>query len=208
MAKRWFSDQELAEMARPTMDRAIEALDRGDTDGARTLCEEMKHEWRYLHDLMAGGLLGLISFVQQRLGDDGVADFTGQCEAVLDEVKNDPHFTWDFFYDDPRARAVLWTVLVRIALDSQSEEALRSFEAGVAACPSITRCFLMSGADDYLAIVLAKDIEDFERIHRTELSRLPRVARIQSSFAIREIVDRAVPPVVLGPATKAGRKPR
>jgi Lrp/AsnC family transcriptional regulator, leucine-responsive regulatory protein len=98
------------------------------------------------------------------------------------------------------------TVLVRIALDSQSEEALHSFEAGVAACPSITRCFLMSGADDYLAIVLAKDIEDFERIHRTELSRLPRVARIQSSFAIREIVDRAVPPVVLGPAAKTGRK--
>ena len=27
------------------------------------------------------------------------------------------------------------TVLVRIALDSQSEDALRSFEAGVAACP-------------------------------------------------------------------------
>ena len=53
MAERWFSDQELAEMARPTMDRAIEALDRGDTDGARALCEEMKHEWHYLHDLTA-----------------------------------------------------------------------------------------------------------------------------------------------------------
>ena len=61
-------------MARPTMDRAIEALDRGDTDGARALCEEMKDEWRYLHDLMAGGLLGLISFVQERLGDEGVAE--------------------------------------------------------------------------------------------------------------------------------------
>ncbi len=34
----------------------------------------MKHEWRYLHDLMAGGLLGLVSFVQERLGDEGVAD--------------------------------------------------------------------------------------------------------------------------------------
>ena len=34
----------------------------------------MKHEWRYLHDLMAGGLLGLISFVQERLGDEGVAE--------------------------------------------------------------------------------------------------------------------------------------
>jgi DNA-binding Lrp family transcriptional regulator len=88
------------------------------------------------------------------------------------------------------------TILVRIALDSQSEEALKSFEEGVRGCPSITRCFLMSGSDDYVAIVLAKDIEDFERIHRTQLSRLPRVARLQSSFAIRDVVDRAVPPAI------------
>ena len=90
------------------------------------------------------------------------------------------------------------TVLVRIALESQSDRALKAFEAGVLHCPSIIRCFLMSGSDDYVAIVLAKDIEDFERIHRTELSRLPRVARIQSSFAMREVVNRAVPPVVFG----------
>ena len=61
-------------MSRPTMDRAIEALDRGDMEEARALCEQMKHEWRYLHDLMVEGIGGLISFVQERLGDDGVAD--------------------------------------------------------------------------------------------------------------------------------------
>ncbi len=88
------------------------------------------------------------------------------------------------------------TILVRIALDSQSDEALTAFEAGVIKCPSIVRCFLMSGSDDYLAIVLAQDIADFERIHRTELSRLPGVARIQSSFALREVVNRTVPPTV------------
>jgi DNA-binding Lrp family transcriptional regulator len=90
------------------------------------------------------------------------------------------------------------TVLVRIALESQSEQALKAFEAGVLDCPSVITCFLMSGSDDYIAIVLARDIEDFERIHRTELTRLPRVARIQSSFAMREVVNRAVPPVVFG----------
>jgi Lrp/AsnC family transcriptional regulator, leucine-responsive regulatory protein len=61
----------------------------------------------------------------------------------------------------------------------------------------------MSGSDDYVAIVLARDIEDFERIHRTELSRLPRVARIQSSFALRDVVNRAVPPVVFGKSSRA-----
>ena len=34
----------------------------------------MKHEWRYLHDMMVEGIGGLISFIQDRLGDDGVAD--------------------------------------------------------------------------------------------------------------------------------------
>jgi Lrp/AsnC family leucine-responsive transcriptional regulator len=97
------------------------------------------------------------------------------------------------------------TVLVRIALESQSDQALKSFEAGVLNCPSVIRCFLMSGSDDYVAIVLARDIEDFERIHRTELSRLPRVARIQSSFAMRDVVNRAVPPVVFGKSSRPKR---
>jgi DNA-binding Lrp family transcriptional regulator len=97
------------------------------------------------------------------------------------------------------------TVLVRITLESQSEEALNSFEAGVVDCPSVVRCFLMSGSDDYVVIVLARNIEDFERIHRMELSRLPRVARIQSSFAMREVVNRAVPPVVFGISRRHGK---
>jgi hypothetical protein len=73
MAERWFTDEELAELSRPTMDRAIEAIEAGDLEGAKRLCAEMKHEWLMLHDLMAESVLSLISFVQDRLGDDGVA---------------------------------------------------------------------------------------------------------------------------------------
>jgi len=79
VADRWFTDDELAELSRPTMDRAIDAIDAGDLDGAKVLCEEMKHEWLMLHDLMAESVLGLISFVQDRLGDEGVADAWTQC---------------------------------------------------------------------------------------------------------------------------------
>src|SRR6202171_261582 len=70
------------------------------------------------------------------------------------------------------------TVLVRVTLESQNEEALKSFEAAVIDCPSVVRCVLMPGRDHYLLLVLAGEVRDFERIHRTELSRLPRVARI------------------------------
>ncbi len=98
------------------------------------------------------------------------------------------------------------TVLVRVTLDGQSDEALNLFETGVVKCPSVIRCFLMSGTDDYLLVVLARDIEDFERIHRTELSRLPGVSRIQSNFALREIVNRAIPPTIFRVAGRSVRR--
>jgi Lrp/AsnC family leucine-responsive transcriptional regulator len=107
---------------------------------------------------------------------------------------------------DLRRFGLSTTVLVRITLESQSEEALKSFEAAVVECPSVVRCFLMSGSDDYLVIVLARDIEDFERIHRSELSRLPRVARIQSSFALREVINRSVPLVIFGKSRRDARQ--
>jgi DNA-binding Lrp family transcriptional regulator len=92
------------------------------------------------------------------------------------------------------------TVIVRITLDSQAEDALDAFEKALVASPSVLRCFLMSGSDDYIVAVNARSISDFERIHRTELACLPHVARVQSSFALRTVIDRRVPPAALRPA--------
>src|SRR4051795_10770452 len=72
MGEMWFSDDELREMSRPTMERAIEAIERGDSEAAKALCEEMKHESQFMHDLLVDGVAGLISFVKERLGDEGV----------------------------------------------------------------------------------------------------------------------------------------
>ncbi len=74
MDERWFSDSELGEMSRPTLDRVIEAIDAGDAEEAKRLCEEMKHESQFMHDLLVDGIAGLISFVGDRLGDDGVEE--------------------------------------------------------------------------------------------------------------------------------------
>ena len=74
MSERWFSEEQLTEMARPTMDRAVEAIDSGDLEGAKKLCEAMKHESQFMHDLLVDGVAGLISFVKDRLGDGGVEE--------------------------------------------------------------------------------------------------------------------------------------
>ncbi len=63
-------------------------------------------------------------------------------------------------------------VIVAITLDRQNGEFLEAFEDAVAACPVV------------------KDAADYERVHKDLLSRLPGVARIQSSFSLRQVVGR------------------
>ena len=91
------------------------------------------------------------------------------------------------------------TVIVHVGLNSQSEEVLKAFEAAVARAPSVVSCRLMSGEDDYLVTVMARDLADYERIHKEQLSRLPGVARLKSSFVLREVTSRPLPASCLLP---------
>lgn len=92
-----------------------------------------------------------------------------------------------------RALGLTMTAVVQISLTTQNEELLAAFEKAVQAAPSIVSCHLMSGEDDYLITVMAKDLADFERIHKEQLSRLPGVAKLHSSFALREVQNRSLP---------------
>ena len=76
---------------------------------------------------------------------------------------------------------------VEISLQTQSEEALERFEKAAALVPEILECHLMGGQFDYLLRVAAVDAQDYERIHRTRIARLPGLARIQSSLALRTV---------------------
>ncbi|MCC5991576.1 MAG: Lrp/AsnC family transcriptional regulator [Rhodobacteraceae bacterium] len=80
-------------------------------------------------------------------------------------------------------------VYVEIKLSGQSDEILDAFEREVARVPDVLECHLMAGSADYLLKIIAADTEDFARIHRRYLSRLPGVVQMQSSFALRTVVQ-------------------
>ena len=91
---------------------------------------------------------------------------------------------------DPAAVGRPTTVIVEITLNSQHDDHLDAFEAAIARVPEVMRCHLMAGESDYLVQPARADVGDYERIHRTYLSGLPGVARLRSSFALRQVCDR------------------
>ena len=85
-------------------------------------------------------------------------------------------------------------VFVRVSLERQQEEQLKGFEKAVAEVPEVMACYFMSGDVDFLMLVAVHDPTDYERVHN-HLTRLPGVARVHSSFALRTVFKRNILPL-------------
>ena len=86
-------------------------------------------------------------------------------------------------------------VFVSITLDRQEQTDLQAFEQAVRGIPEVMECYLMTGEFDYLVRVVVADTADFERVHSQHLTRLPNVARVHSSFALRAVANVQVLPI-------------
>ncbi len=96
---------------------------------------------------------------------------------------------------DARKLGVPTTVFVEITLQAQADDVLDAFEKAVARIPDVLECHLMAGTADYILKVVAENTEDFARIHRQHLTRLPGVAQMQSSFALRTVFKTTALPI-------------
>lgn len=90
---------------------------------------------------------------------------------------------------DDRLLGKRMTIYIRITLERQSAAVLNAFETAVRHCHEIVSCHLMAGQYDYMLVARVSDIDDYGRLHQNELSRLPGVIRLETSFALRDVLD-------------------
>jgi Lrp/AsnC family transcriptional regulator, leucine-responsive regulatory protein len=88
---------------------------------------------------------------------------------------------------DPRQLGLTVEVFVEITLTGQSREVMDRFEQAVGDFDDILECHLMSGSADYLLRVAARDLDQYDGIHRECLARLPGVSSMRTSFSLRRI---------------------
>lgn len=86
------------------------------------------------------------------------------------------------------------SAFVSVTLEKQSEETLGTFETQIALLDEVTSCFMMTGSFDYLVRVVVRDLDHYQGLV-TKLARIPNVAHINSSFALKAIVRRPGVPI-------------
>ncbi len=96
---------------------------------------------------------------------------------------------------DERAVGLPLSVFVTVTLSSQSEASLTAFESAISHVREVAECYLMTGTSDYLLRLVVRDVDDLQRLHAQELTRIAGVTRISSSIAMRTVVKRAELPL-------------
>ena len=90
---------------------------------------------------------------------------------------------------DDRLLGKQMTVYIRVTLERQSSIVLSAFEDAVRHCHDIVSCHLLAGQYDYILVARVAGIDDYNRLHQNELSRLPGVIRLETSFALRDVLE-------------------
>jgi Lrp/AsnC family transcriptional regulator, leucine-responsive regulatory protein len=88
---------------------------------------------------------------------------------------------------DPDAVDLGVTVFVHISLEKQIDKALHAFEDTVRRFPQVMECYLMTGDADYLLRVVVADVEALQHFIVDELTRIPGISNIRSSFALKQV---------------------
>lgn len=88
---------------------------------------------------------------------------------------------------DPGSVGLGVSVFVQVSLERQAEQGLGEFEKRVLERPEVLECYLMTGDADYLLRVVVPDVAAFERFLMGHLTRIPGVASVKSSFALKQV---------------------
>jgi len=98
---------------------------------------------------------------------------------------------------DPHALGLDVSVFIQVSLEKQIGDALTRFEEVIANCPEVMECYLMTGDSDYLLRVVAPSLDVLQLFIVDKLAKIPRVANIRSSIALKQIKYKTELPIEL-----------
>jgi hypothetical protein len=88
---------------------------------------------------------------------------------------------------NPKLLGLNLSVFISISLKEQSKSALAEFEQRIAEHDEVMECYLMTGDSDYLIRVAVSDITALEKFILEQLTPIPGIEKIRSSFALKQV---------------------
>ena len=101
---------------------------------------------------------------------------------------------------NPKALGLGLNVFISISLATQNRQSLADLEQRIAEHDEVMECYLMTGDSDYLIRVALADMAALERFIIEQLSPIPGIEKIRSSFALKQVRYKTALPLPAQPA--------
>jgi DNA-binding Lrp family transcriptional regulator len=88
---------------------------------------------------------------------------------------------------DPLKIGLGLSVFIQVGMERQAERDLEKFQAAIISYAEVMECYLMTGDFDYLIRVVVADMPALERFIVDKLTKIPGIANIKSSFALKQV---------------------
>jgi Lrp/AsnC family leucine-responsive transcriptional regulator len=96
---------------------------------------------------------------------------------------------------NPHALGLKVNVFVRVSLEKQEAKALEKFEQAVSHFDEVMEVYLMTGDEDYLLRIVVPDLQALEKFILDNLTRIPGIKNIKSSFALKQVKYKTALPI-------------
>ena len=87
----------------------------------------------------------------------------------------------------PRGRRQRIELVIVAGCSEHNQAATAEFQRIIEVTPNILACHNTTGEDDFLLIVVARDLDDYSAFVDSTLRRLPGVTSIRSNLSLKEM---------------------
>lgn len=136
--------------------------------------------------------LKILSVLQKdnRVTSDQLGQIVGlsptACQRRMKKLREDGVIAADVSILSPSALGRQFTTLVQVSLERERADIIDKFKASIRATPEIMSGFYVTGEADFVLVVSAYDMEDFEQFTRRFFYDNPHI----KSFKTMVVIDR------------------
>ena len=92
----------------------------------------------------------------------------------------------------PRAMGYEISALAFVRLTKKSLDIAEEFEREVGQLDAVTECSVITGANDYLLKIVARNLREYELVLRRDLGKMAAVADIESTIVLKQVECRGL----------------
>ncbi len=116
----------------------------------------------------------------------------------LKRLREDGIIESDVAIVSPEAVGRTLTAIVGVIIDKERPllAALTEFNELMLSTPEVMQCYDVTGEFDFIVVITAKDMQEYELISRKLFMENPNVRRYKSSLVVRRVKSGAVVPLI------------